>query len=992
MATLTVNTTKDASAIGNVDNSAITFDWNGKDPHHPVGVLNGAVYKGRSLIYFPISFTGINKITSAVMWVRSTSYHNAAGSNASKTLKVARHNRTWTENTGDGGENDWSNSSATYEAWTGVNSAGVDYFTYAGGTDQYGVAITTTNGLDANEVSKSVGVLSDGTWVSINITGIVRAWQSGAANNGVLLYNNNETGETHYMEFGSRELSGYVPYVVLTYDTNTGPTATTINSPTGGARQDGKVVFNMTMVDADTTDYVTEYEIQVSPTSAFTTISYTNANTISTSSKTISVTVNGTLGLNTLTIYYWRARLKDSGGVWSPYSAGTDTFQINSAPSTPTSLSPTGNAVVTTQTPSFSGTSSDSDAGDYTKYVNIVVYKSSDNSVAWSSGDVLLTANGAFSVTSGVSLALGTAYYWRAFTKDTFALSSSTSSSASFSTFAGGASLTTPNDDTGTGWVKTLTPVLTFTTPASITSYTIRIYDTSGALYRTIGPTSATGTSVSYTYAGTPSLNWNNRYFWTAQYVASGVTSAESPQAMFHVNSSPVAVQIAPTDGQAVGTLDPSFEIQFSDADLSAGLADSPTKLEVEVTRVTDGVKMYDLEKTTGLTTGTNTINKANSTVTAGPGGATLTKEVIYRYRARYTDDSGTALSNLGEYSSYRNFKPTDGPVNTSVVVQTSDLTSGAINKPNPVVQYTYTGFNSKAQIQSRVIIRNSTTNAVIYDSGFLVNAVTSGATATMSVAAGYLVNTTSVIFDIISRDSDSVDSATASSPTYTTNWTVPGGVDGVSATVEDGSVVVRWDESTDSLFSKYQVYRREYGTTGLWSTLGDVGSKLTTFYTDYTSAISKSYEYRVTQFVDYGASTLVESSFEEAITSVSNPSEDNWFIVPQGRADLAVELYAQSEDRQAPFQEEIFEPFGRDRKVVVRTARYGVEGSFEAFIPSDEVASKMAKIDEIIALNTPVYLKDPFGAVLNVYLGAPSLSYQPTGHLVANISYIEVR
>jgi hypothetical protein len=992
MATTTVNTTKDASAIGNVDNSAVTFDWNGKDPHHPVGVLNGAVYKGRSIIYFPISFTGINKITSAVMTIRATSYHNAFGSNSSKTLKVARHLRSWTENSGDGGENDWSNSSATYEAWSGVNSAGVDYATYAGGTDQYGVEITTTNGLDSNEVSKSVGVLSDGDTITVNITGIVRSWQSGSANNGVLLYNNNETAETHYMEFGSRELSGYTPSLTITYDTNTGPSATTINSPTGGARQDGRVVFNMTMVDADTTDYVTEYEIQVSPTSAFTTIAYSNTSTISTTSKTITVSVNGTLGLNTLTLYYWRARLKDSGGVWSPYSAGTDTFQINSAPSTPTGLSPTGGTVVSTQTPSFSGTSSDSDAGDYTKYVKVTIYNSSTNAVVWDSGDVLLTANGAFAVTSGVSLALGTSYYWRASTKDTFGLTSSTSSSASFSTFAGGASLTTPNDDTGTGWVKTLTPVLTFTTPASITNYTIKIYDTSGAPYRTIGPTSATGTTVSYTYAGTPALNWNNRYFWTAQYTASGVASAESSQAMFHVNSSPVAVQISPTDGQAVGTVDPSFELQFSDADLSAGLADSPTKLEVEVTRVTDGEKMYDLAKTTGLTTGTNTMNKANSTVTAGPGGATLTKEILYRYRARYTDNSGTALSNLGAYSSYRTFKPTDGPVNTVVVVNSTDLTSGAINKPNPTVQYTYTGFNSKAQIQSRVIIRNSSTNAVIYDSGFLVNAAASATTATMSIPAGYLVNTTSVIFDIISRDSDSVDSAIASSPTYTTAWTVPGGVDGVSATVENGSVVIRWDESTNALFAKYRVYRREYGLTGAWSTLGDVSVKETNFYTDYTSAVNKSYEYRVTQFVDYGASTLVESSFDEAITSVSNPSGDNWFIVPQGRSDLAIELYAQGEDRQAPFQEEIFEPFGRERKVVVRTARYGTEGSFEAFIPSDEVADKMSKINEIIDLMTPVYLKDPFGAVLNVYIGAPSLSYQPTGHLVANISYIEVR
>jgi hypothetical protein len=213
-----------------------------------------------------------------------------------------------------------------------------------------------------------------------------------------------------------------------------------------------------------------------------------------------------------------------------------------------------------------------------------------------------------------------------------------------------------------------------------------------------------------------------------------------------------------------------------------------------------------------------------------------------------------------------------------------------------------------------------------------------------------------------------------------------------VSATFESGSYVVRWEPSQNVYFSYYEIYRKELNSVVDWEYLGTVNIKSEVTFVDYSSAINKTYKYRVTQTVDYGSLTLVESSYDTATETTVDPASDNWYIVYPGRQDLSIELYAQSEDRQAPFQEEIFEPFGRGKKVVVRSSRYGLEGSFEAFIPADEVNDKLAKLDEIQQDFTGfVYIKDPFGSVIKASLGAPSLSYQPVGHLVANISYIEV-
>lgn len=968
MATISLTSTKDASTIATGSTGA-TFasDWNGFDQHHPVGSFGSGSFRARSLIYFPISFSGISSITSAEIVLTTSTAHNSWGT-ATKTLNVARSNVPWTEEAG--AENSWTqNTSNTYNNYVYHNNSGTDYIT----TDQTSVSVSG----------------SRPTTVTVDVTAQVRAWFGGATNNGFILYLSTETLDTHYAEFYSREFatSASRPKLNITYSTNTAPTAPTVNSPSGSTavRQDGSVTFNFTQNDVDANDYITGYQIQVSATSAnFNTVAFDDTVSVTGTASTISKVYTGANGLTPLTTYYWRVRTKDSSGAWSPFSAGTDAFKINLAPATPSGLSPS-NTLVTTLTPVFTATSSDTDSGDKIAYANAKIYLASNNSLVWDSGDVAVSANGAYAITSGVTLSPSTAYYWTSYTKDTFGYTSAVSSSAAFTTFAGGVTLSTPNDDTNTGWVKTLTPVFTFTATSTIGAYTIRFYDSGGALYSTVTGTGSS-TSVSYTYAST-ALQWNSRYFWSVAATVGGIVLGESSQAMFHTNSKPTANPLTPSDGAAVTTVDPTFDIQFSDADLSYGLADSPTSLVVEVAQL-GGTVMYTLTKTSGLSVTSNAINRTNATV--GGAGTVLSNDTQYKYRAQYKDNSGSpSTNNTGDWSAWRVFKPTNPPTVALVQPISADLTSGVVNKPSPTIQYSYTGSSTKAQNQQRVVAKNNTSGITLYDSGFVVSTAASGTSPTIAIPTGYLTNSVPLKFEVTVKDADLVTSAVQSSSVYNASWDAPADISGISATSEIGSVVVRWDASSTAGFLRYEVLRSDYGLNS-WKLISTINTINTTSFVDFSSAISKRYDYQVLQYATVGAIVLGSNPLT-ATTVTSSSNEDNWFIVPENNYSLSLELYAQSESRSKPFQEEIFEPFGKNRKVVVRTSRYGTEGTFEAFIPSDEAASKLSKLDDILSYNAPVYLKDPYGAVLRVYIGSPDYSYQPTGHVIVNINYIEV-
>ncbi len=97
------------------------------------------------------------------------------------------------------------------------------------------------------------------------------------------------------------------------------------------------------------------------------------------------------------------------------------TYNANSVPNAATIVSPTGGALVSSQTPDLTFKHTDPDSDTATAYQVQVDNNSDFSSVTWDSGELTSAPpahNANKTVTVGTSLARGTTYYWRARTKD----------------------------------------------------------------------------------------------------------------------------------------------------------------------------------------------------------------------------------------------------------------------------------------------------------------------------------------------------------------------------------------------------------------------------------------------------------------------------------------------------------------------------------------------------------------------------------------------
>jgi hypothetical protein len=181
----------------------------GQDDHLPVGgSYNG--YTFRSAVRFALDYSGMKNIQSAVLYLRTSSQVHLAFSSDPDVL-IARASGDWTANS----------ASSSSEGGSGWSTAATNY---------PGPSLTTSG-----QVSKDVST-AESTWVSADITSIVKAWApasvvggGGAANYGVVLYGAATGDLTEFYSY----TSGSKPYIVVTYTTDTAPT-TTLTAPTAG--------------------------------------------------------------------------------------------------------------------------------------------------------------------------------------------------------------------------------------------------------------------------------------------------------------------------------------------------------------------------------------------------------------------------------------------------------------------------------------------------------------------------------------------------------------------------------------------------------------------------------------------------------------------------------------------------------------------------------------------------------------------------------------
>jgi hypothetical protein len=977
MASVTYNCTKDASVHE-------AYGWAGYCDHLPTG-MGGSGWKYKCFLYFPINFTGMTGITSATLKLYghrdvTEPYTNHSISNSSvadRGFNARRMTSDWGEGT-DRGETFSSN-----ESWNWSNRA---------------TAYTSTG-----EGSLTVATFTDGAAYNVDVTNVVKAWApvsaggSGSANYGFCLHNWDMTVESKGLEFWSRHAtSGLRPTLTINYTTNTAPLAPSGLTPTGLTTVHSLTpTFAGTFEDNEKAsgDSMTKYQIQMGTDNTFATNIWDTTITTAVGTLSFSKQYDGATTLVTGTTYYWRARCYDESSATGAWSAA-QSFKVNQRPPTPSGLSPSEGSTVSTLTPTFSGVSSDADFGDQLTAAQIWVYRASDSRLEWDSGE-FATSGATFSkaFNSGGTLynalVQATQYYWTCQVKDNNGGYNATNPIVNFSTYAVGSPTGTQTRNTtggtATARVNTLTPWFVATLPTAAGNYSpnvyLKIYTSTGALHATQNVSISNGaTSVNVQYSNT-ALAWSTKYKWTVEYRDSaGNWSVPSAQQDFWTNSPPVATQTSPANGIVVTTLTPAFTSTFSDADKSNGFDDAPSSYVVEVSLLNSPYTvMHTLTKSSSLSSTSNSVTRAAE-------GTALSLNTWYRWRAYYVDNTG-ASNATGSYSGYFSFKPSAVPTISSFVVQASDLTTGSINRPTPTLTYTFTGSGGKTQLTRKIrILDAANADSELYSTGFVTDSTTS-----WQVPLGYIQQGGSYKFELTTTDTDNLQSAVTTTTAYGAAWTPPATLDNFSVTADDtkGYVRLDWDDSTDVDFMKYVVYRKAPMDAD-FTQYATIEDKTHSYFIDYDTSFNQNYTYKVSQWKTVAGSSPVESVQTDPV--VGNISAEDWFLVVQDRDDLTFSFPVEDESHSAPFQEEVFEPFGRDRKVVVRSGLLGTEGSITGYFIVEEREDKLARLRAILADSTlTVYLKNPFGDYHKVFVDAPSMSYMTGGALRFSLRYIEV-
>lgn len=228
-------------------------------------------------------------VTSATLTLRAK-----GASSGSRTLTVQRVTGRWTE-----GRLNWNNKPSS------TSSA---------------------------QATASIGALSDGDSISVNVTAIAQAWASGSANYGFRV----TTSTTAAHLLGSLNSTLKPTLTVVWSDAPAKPTnlrpssaATTIAKP--------HVVFDYLDVSGDTS--LAAVQVQTSSTSDFTSPAF-DSGEVATTSAGLDLAETAFAGLAEGETVYWRVRAKDGAGLWSAWSDPVTMTRTTLAPLTLTG--PTG--------------------------------------------------------------------------------------------------------------------------------------------------------------------------------------------------------------------------------------------------------------------------------------------------------------------------------------------------------------------------------------------------------------------------------------------------------------------------------------------------------------------------------------------------------------------------------------------------------------------------------------------------------------------------
>lgn len=705
------------------------------DSHIPIGKWDpgtGLTWQTRALLYAPVSFSGMSSITAARLYLYT---HTADGWHAngsgSKPFVCKRKTADWSETSG-------GVSSAIDELWGGDGSAYV-----TGNYVDDGTGDTNLN-TDA----------ADGTLQYIDITEIVQAWFAGSANYGVMVSVSagGDNSAVNAFEAYSRHVSGKKPYIWVDYSTNTAPAAPTNLSPTGSTTVHTGTSFTAsgTRSDPDSGDYITAYQIIVYKDDGTTLVQ--DSGTVTTTGTPTTFSRSMSVGGNGANLFYkWKARTRDKGNVWGPYSA-LQRVKLNTIPNTPVI-----NTVPTNDlTPTLSGSGSDPDSanGDGMTTVAFEVRRQSDDVLMWDSGNLADTGTTWSQTYAGTALAWSTGYKVRARIQDGNGAFSSYTAYKTWTTSQPVGPTLTPSDP----GVKTndTTPDITIGYTENFTDHELYIYSNVGGTVEVFSdlPVAYTATAskvvtvspaltngVTYYMKARVFIQSNSQWSQWAGFVTgqSGDLSAQlyinalptAPTGLVARNNIDTLPVVRASDGvYIVTTTTPLLTFVFNDPDQLA-YGDSASNGDIEVYNNGTGALHWSVSNTTDVNDGGLTY-----------AGTALVNETTYKFRVRFKDNSGS----YGAWSDYVLFKPTQSSTLGSV------LPSGTVTSPSFTCTWSHGSPGGKTQGSFRVRVTRDSDSVDVFDTGM----VTSSA-ETYDVPGGYLVNGTAYTLTVDAVDTDGV-------------------------------------------------------------------------------------------------------------------------------------------------------------------------------------------------------------------------------------------
>ena len=668
MPTVTIESTKDATMRFENDG------WSGYDLHLPVGHSSGSSTY-RSCVYFPLSFTGWTGITSATLHLTGAVPGHIT-SIETRQMFVRRMTADWGE-----GNNNGEDNFASGQTWSWTNRSG-SYTTTGQNT------ITITGGVDDEVV------------YDIDVTDIVQAWFSGSANYGFFLNAQSEVSSDPGLEFYSRNAASDLrPTLEIVYTGNVAPNAPVNLSPTGGELLN-TLTPNLSgeTSDPDPDDGISGYQIRLYEDNG-TTLKWdsgtigghcvvvgSGGGAVTVCDTTFSESYSGP-ALTGNTFYKWKARIKDSGGLWGPYSA-LQRFKVNTAPNPPSiAISESPISALKTLTPTLNVTHSDNDAADNKMYgYQVQIKLQSDGSTHWDSGQID-TSGAPLTVKSftyaGTALSWRTGYKWRARTRDSNLVWGNYSSYQNFSTLSTSVpvSLNPSASEVINGIIPTFSG-FRGNVADTIASYQIILYQSNGTTQVWDSGTLTSGIdggqSFSKIYSGT-ALSYNTTYQWKVRVTGSiGGTSSYSALQTFKTIASAGTLSLGlPTPNN----LPTNSNVSSLTPTLNGSQASTFTDYQVEV---------YP-ESSTSSALGTPIwapsafTQSAATSFTKVYAGTALQWGTTYKYRARVGSPSLGAWSGLFAFTTDvasipTLTAPTDGLWITTLTPTLSGNTGGGEN------------------------------------------------------------------------------------------------------------------------------------------------------------------------------------------------------------------------------------------------------------------------------------------------------------------------